>query len=101
MHSNQSYIEVNVKFLFGLEKGLPLKNRQTNIKISQPFTVQHLIEVLEKMYPKLKENIRYKGEFVPYLNIVVNGCEILPIQARNKELREGDQIVLMYVGVGG
>ncbi|KJS22406.1 MAG: hypothetical protein VR72_06125 [Clostridiaceae bacterium BRH_c20a] len=100
-NNNKIQIEVNVKFLFGLEQGLPIENRQVTVKLSEQYTVKHLIEVLENMYPRLKENIRYGGNFVSYLNIVVNGCEVLPIHAGNREITTGDQVVLMYVGVGG
>jgi len=101
LSGNKDYVDVTVEFLFGLEEGLPLKNRKTNVKIDKPFTVRHLIGVLEKRYPKLKDKIREEGNYVPYLMIVVNGREILPATADNRELSEGDKVVLMYIGVGG
>ena len=85
----------------GVLRGTDLRDRNIHVALHEPFTVRHLIETLEHQFPKLKGKIKDSNDYLPYLMIVVNGYEILPVSEDNRKLEEGDKISLMYLDVGG
>ncbi|MDI3535309.1 MAG: sulfur-carrier protein [Thermosediminibacterales bacterium] len=100
-NDHKDYIEVTVEFLSSLKEGIGLKDRKVKVQLTKPYTLQHLIEVLEKLYPKLQNKIKDSNKLLPYLLIAVNGYEVMPGTLDKKELSTGDEIMISYLGVGG
>ena len=102
MKGKKDYREVTVECLIDdIVEGFDLKERRIEVKLHEPFTVRHLIEVLEKQYPKLKGKIKDNETYLPYVMIVVNGYELLPVSEDDRRLEDGNTVSLMYVSVGG
>jgi hypothetical protein len=97
------YREVKVECLINdIVENVKQHDRNVIIKLMEPFTVHHLIEILEIKFPKLKKRIKNReGQYYSYVVIVINGREIVPMTENFKELNTGDEISLMYLCVGG
>ena len=78
------------------------KNESIVIKLSYPFTIAYLIEILEIRFPSLSSVVRdSNGSYVNYLGIVVNGRDFCHVSNFNWVLKDNDEVTFMYLGVGG
>ncbi|MBZ4653618.1 MAG: hypothetical protein JG781_957 [Peptococcaceae bacterium] len=97
MQEKNKNVDVKVRFLGGLEDGLPIKDHSITVTIKEPLTTYHLLDTLIEDYPLLRSRLKNQGELAPDLMIVVNGV----VTREDIPLQQGDEVLLMYIGVGG
>ena len=101
----EKVLNIKVKFFselcFNLKENIE-PNETIIVKLSYPFTIAHLIEILEIQFPSLSSVIRdSNSNYVNYLGIVVNGRDFCHISNFKRILKDNDQVTFMYLGVGG
>lgn len=92
--SKQDTISIHVEYLGGLEHDLHVPGPFETIDLTRPFTINHLITTL-------KERIQDFEAFLSELVFVINGRDCVRAFTKDREIADGDTIIIMYIGVGG
>lgn len=93
-------ITIKVKFLGIIRHSLCTGSKI--IKLNCPFTIEHLINNLEQQFPSLSNMIRdYDGNYLVYFVVGIKGKGFYCSPDFNKKLQNNDEVILMYVEVGG
>jgi len=101
----EKVLNIKVKFFseicFNLKADIK-QNKSITIELFYPFTIVHLINVLEIRFPSLSSVIRNSnGGYANYLGIVLNGRDFCHVSNFNRTLKDNDEVTFMYLGVGG
>jgi len=93
-------ITIKVKFLGIIRHTIGTGN--IIVKLSYPFTIEHLINSLEQQFSSLSGLITNSdGDYITYFVVGINGKGFYHSSDFDRKLQNNDEITLMYMEVGG